>query len=493
MGRGAESSQRMKTLIVLVPAPPGRRGQAGLLLERLLEEPALEGAHAALLVPRHRHAGRGARALARQLEARIEGAWRTGGGFDDLILIATGNATPLLRQAFLYARSPESHCAWVGRVSRIVLIGAPRGERAGVARWSALTELVPELGPLKRDLGSGSSFLCDLDLSWTETFSRLEPRVPRIEAIELSCRRGRDFFGWSTAEEAEARYGLLVRALTHTAGGPAPQAVTDGSASAPLLFCLPGAPLAGEDWVAAVEARAQHRQPHLRLVRPPFATHTLDVLPYRRQLYLRWFRERYRELRTRHPEATFHCLAHGAGSVVLGEALRDTPHMRFERVLLAGALLPRNYDWSARIEGGQVALLRNERGENDWRAGVLAAGLRGLGFDQVGSAGFDGFLGSDARLSEQVAAHGHWGALESERRDASLEFLLAGRVSDAAPQLFQRGLGQRRMRWLARAAPYAAWVLLWLLIAGLWTVASGPGLAALALTVLLGAWALSRL
>jgi len=87
--------------------------------------------------------------------------------------------------------------------------------------------------------------------------------------------------------------------------------------------------------------------------------------------------------------------------------------MRFDRVLLAGSVLPVGYDWRGRRETGQVRRIRNDRAARDIPVGVLCAGLRGLGMRDVGTAGVDGFheWDDDAKSEVYYYPGGHSAAL----------------------------------------------------------------------------------
>jgi hypothetical protein len=69
--------------------------------------------------------------------------------------------------------------------------------------------------------------------------------------------------------------------------------------------------------------------------------------------------------------------------------------MRFDKVILAGSVLPKEFDWTSICSSDnilrQVQGVWNHRAQKDVPVGVLCAALRGLGMTDVGTAGYDGF------------------------------------------------------------------------------------------------------
>ena len=132
--------------------------------------------------------------------------------------------------------------------------------------------------------------------------------------------------------------------------------------------------------------------------------------------------------------------------------------MRFDRVLLAGSVLPVGYDWRGRRETGQVRRIRNDRAARDIPVGVLCAGLRGLGMRDVGTAGVDGFheWDDDAKSEVYYYPGGHSAALSVDNLPRLVTFMLDGTVLEPAalPRTPPAGFS-----FLSRAAPTLARLL----------------------------------
>lgn len=99
------------------------------------------------------------------------------------------------------------------------------------------------------------------------------------------------------------------------------------------------------------------------------------------------------------PKASFHFLGHSNGTYLLGQSLKRLSGMQFERVVLAGSVLPRTFQWQSYLDGGQVAHIWNHRASRDVPVAVLCNALRGLRMRDVGTGGFEGFS-ADTRIHE---------------------------------------------------------------------------------------------
>lgn len=65
----------------------------------------------------------------------------------------------------------------------------------------------------------------------------------------------------------------------------------------------------------------------------------------------RWFADCYVRARAKYPNADkVHFIGHSYGTYVMAAALTEYPSLRFDRVYLAGSVLPRDFDWSSKIQ-----------------------------------------------------------------------------------------------------------------------------------------------
>jgi hypothetical protein len=79
-------------------------------------------------------------------------------------------------------------------------------------------------------------------------------------------------------------------------------------------------------------------------------------------------------------------VAHSLGSWVVGNAMLKFEDIRFDKIIFAGSILPRDFDWGSLFAKDQVAAVRNECGMKDpwpkWASRIVA---------QTGTGGSGGF------------------------------------------------------------------------------------------------------
>ena len=96
-------------------------------------------------------------------------------------------------------------------------------------------------------------------------------------------------------------------------------------------------------------------------------------------------------------------VAHSLGSWIVGNAMLKHDDVRFDKLILAGSILPRDFDWVTLFARDQVSFVRNECGQEDpWprRARRLVAGT-GTG----GSEGFEWFSTSVENVRCEWSGH----------------------------------------------------------------------------------------
>ncbi len=72
------------------------------------------------------------------------------------------------------------------------------------------------------------------------------------------------------------------------------------------------------------------------------------------------------------------------------------PDVRFDKIILCGSILPRDFDWATLFDRDQVNLVRNEFGVRDiWSAMV------GLAIKDAGASGADGFMSLSTVISQE--------------------------------------------------------------------------------------------
>lgn len=142
------------------------------------------------------------------------------------------------------------------------------------------------------------------------------------------------------------------------------------------------------------------------------------LLHWGRQRKVEWLMDRYCEARARYPDAVFHFVGHSNGTYLAAKALQDYPAARFSRVVFAGSVVRRDYDWAHLIHNTrQVDSVLNYVATADWVVAIFPKGLQWLKSFNLGSAGHDGFADtavSNVRFIEGSHGAGHQEAVWDE-------------------------------------------------------------------------------
>jgi hypothetical protein len=93
-------------------------------------------------------------------------------------------------------------------------------------------------------------------------------------------------------------------------------------------------------------------------------------------------------------------IAHSLGSFIVGSAMQKYDYIKFDKLIICGSILPRDFDWSLLLQRGQVLECRNEYGKLDFWAGNCRRFVRG-----TGDSGRAGFHYNGWGLEEQLFPH----------------------------------------------------------------------------------------
>jgi hypothetical protein len=152
------------------------------------------------------------------------------------------------------------------------------------------------------------------------------------------------------------------------------------------------------------------------------------VLPCTRMSKVEWLLDQYVMAKFLYPNATFSYIGHSNGTYLLVKALELCRAVHFERVVFAGSVVRRHYDWQQLIDSNRVAKIKilNYVASADW---VVALCTKGLGLLDLGSAGHDGFarkLPEDVLQNLEYVPGGHAAALDEENWEDIARFALNG-------------------------------------------------------------------
>lgn len=128
------------------------------------------------------------------------------------------------------------------------------------------------------------------------------------------------------------------------------------------------------------------------------------LFPPSRRRKVEWFLEEYQRLvyRENLHDSLPSIVAHSYGTYIVARAMEKYPDIRFRRIIFCGSIVNRDYDWGARVQGGQVERVLNDYGRMDFWARVAEWVI-----SDGGSAGTKGFSGTKEGTVVQ-REHRYW-------------------------------------------------------------------------------------
>jgi pimeloyl-ACP methyl ester carboxylesterase len=347
---------------------------------------------------------------------------------DDVILIGHSIGGLMIRYAYLKAiamgRDQEQGAhAWAKRVNRIVLLAAPnRGFDLMRLSWlkRQAARMLAAL-PVKftcKDALMGSAFVSDLRIRWIRELTSAEgltvvqvlgDKDRRVNyedsrdvqglsnGAQMSLPRAthRDIVDIDAPEDIEGqRLHILKKAILEPLdpklSKPTPLSAADDQVQE-TVFALHGIRAGNADWPHQLSALLAH-DPKLHVVTPSYGRMSAFsfALPWARRRHLRWFADQYTFYLVRNPKMTFHFVGHSNGTYIFGQSLARIPGLIFDRVFLAGSVLPQDFGWQVHAEN-RIKHLVNVCATKDKPVAWLCSVLRGFRQRDVGVGGFQGF------------------------------------------------------------------------------------------------------
>jgi alpha-beta hydrolase superfamily lysophospholipase len=455
----------MARMIVYVSGLGGTPEASAPFLSRLVTEPGHEDDIVKVHpVPLRWNSKGGMQDRGAALAAQIN-AWDLVEKPDSIVLIGFSMGGLLVRYAYLFHSGsfmPEPSRPWAAKVKRIVLLGTPNSgfERRRLPLPMRLGLTAARLAPSLTvfDVEAGSAFLTDLRLRWVRHFQDDSVRHPPvvqllgsddnlvsrddsldIEAMPSSRHETVPNSRHSTVIQVDdptfgaERYALLREAVfDEVIPTEPPGLLPEAEQSRPVVFVLHGIRSGRRGWVDELKTMLSSRTENPYVVAPSYGYFSAlsFALPYRRVSNMRWFLNKYSSELVRRPHSTMSFVGHSNGTYILGTALHAVPSLQFDRIFLAGSVLPRTYDWSSRFNDHQVAQLRNDCASQDIPVLWLCSALRSLRQRDVGTAGVDGFDDLDERSTEYSYVHGgHAAALSDAHLPGIADFVMTGASS----------------------------------------------------------------
>jgi pimeloyl-ACP methyl ester carboxylesterase len=193
------------------------------------------------------------------------------------------------------------------------------------------------------------------------------------------------------------------------------------------------------------------------------------LLPNVRRKRVEWLMDRYAENRAMYPNAEFSFVGHSHGTYMLARALESYPCIRFKNVAFAGSVVRRDYNWSAQMSKGRVEKVLNFVASADWVVALFPRTFQMLRWQDLGSAGHDGFTvkaPAHSLREDHFVKGGHGAALKEDYWRVIAHFVLDG----AAPQ--STGLARGQSSFVLKLGKHAPVITLSMLAivlaAGMW-------------------------
>lgn len=190
---------------------------------------------------------------------------------------------------------------------------------------------------------------------------------------------------------------------------------------------------------------------------------SLDFLLTRhRRNITRKFMDHYAEAVATFPNARerFGFVGHSHGTHQLAQAMSEYKACRFERVVLTGSVVDRDFDWDEFVKEQRLDGLRNDVATHDYVVGLFPAfneqmrRVRGRKRRELGSGGLTGFTAKVANRHQQTVCGGHSMALDPSNHESIILYLTKG--PDASDRAFPDALRPRKpdqnLQWLTKIA-----------------------------------------
>jgi len=197
------------------------------------------------------------------------------------------------------------------------------------------------------------------------------------------------------------------------------------------------------------------------------------TLPWVRRRKVEWLMDRYTEIKAQYPNADLSYVGHSNGTYLAAAALQNYPAARFKRIVFAGSVVPRDYDWAslcgtsgAKNETSRVEAVLNYVATADWVVALFPKGFepfrKWIGLGSAGHSGFDQFRRKETSALQEVhyVRGGHGAGVEESQWDDIAHFIVHGTLQPGNDQ--DQDYAKRQSFWVRYLlGPFAT---LWLTI-----------------------------
>lgn len=157
------------------------------------------------------------------------------------------------------------------------------------------------------------------------------------------------------------------------------------------------------------------------------------ILPWVRKSRVQWFRNELHDLLDRTGTKKVSIIAHSFGTYLVTEALEaENGNFRYDRVVLTGSIVRREFPWESLIKKRWVLSVRNEiaSGDKVVKLAELFAKLAGPLSFKAGATGVHGFSNCPAEVLEYKVGGGHSQVLNIGNYEKWARFIAYPRLPD---------------------------------------------------------------
>lgn len=112
---------------------------------------------------------------------------------------------------------------------------------------------------------------------------------------------------------------------------------------------------------------------------------------------IEWFRERYKEVRSRYPDVVPTIIAHSFGTWILCKAIAKYEHLKFDKIILCGSVIKSKFDWETVYKRNQITAVKNDCAKKD----VWARFSKFFAWG-TGDAGYAGFCQKKEYIHDKI-------------------------------------------------------------------------------------------
>lgn len=148
------------------------------------------------------------------------------------------------------------------------------------------------------------------------------------------------------------------------------------------------------------------------------------ALPWTRRAKVEWFMDLYVDVVNEHHDSEMVYLGHSNGTYLAAKALTLCPSMKFDRILFAGSVVQKGYNWTAlKAQTGRVI---NLVATSDWVVALFPSAFERIPIQDLGSAGHSGFIHLADTDSERMVQGQHDAGIRENLWSGLAQYIVSG-------------------------------------------------------------------